>query len=97
MRPPSRHLLGELTRPYAYTDKVTLLECACGEPGCWPLLAAVTVTPATVTWSAFEQPHRRRQGPAGSWRYDRLGPFIFSRPAYEAELAKPSATYVACP
>jgi hypothetical protein len=33
-----------------------------------------------VTWSDFEQFHR------SDWRYD-LGPFVFERAAYEAQLA----------
>ncbi|HNV68779.1 MAG TPA: hypothetical protein PKO06_03715, partial [Candidatus Ozemobacteraceae bacterium] len=27
-----------------------LLECACGVPGCWPMLATITYQDATVTW-----------------------------------------------
>ena len=76
--PPSRHLFGQPTGAYGYTDKVTLLQCSCGEPGCWPLLARVTTTAETVVWSEFEQPHRR-----GRWSYEMLGPFVFDRRHYE--------------
>ena len=85
---PSRHLLGQASIPYAWTDKVILLECECGEPGCWPLTAKVTVADETVTWSDFEQPHRGPTSRAGRWRYGGLGPFVFSRAQYEAELAR---------
>ena len=63
-------------------DKTVLLGCECGEPGCWPLMAQVEVGPSEVTWTDFEQPHRR-----GRWRYDGLGPFTFDRKQYEDELA----------
>ena len=33
-----------------------LLGCDCGDLGCWPLAAQITVTDATVTWSEFQQP-----------------------------------------
>jgi len=81
LMPPSQHLLGQPTGPYSYTDKVTLLQCSCGEPGCWPLLARVTVTADTVVWNEFEQPHRR-----GYWRYEDLGSFVFDRSQYELAL-----------
>jgi hypothetical protein len=77
LMPPSQHLLGQPTGPYGDTDKVTLLQCSCGEPGCWPLLARVTAAADTVIWSEFEQPHRR------GWSYEKLGPFVFDRRQYE--------------
>ena len=76
--PPSQHLFGQPTGAYGYTAKVTLLQCSCGEPGCWPLLARVTTTADAVVWSEFEQPHRR-----GRWSYEKLGPFVFDRRQYE--------------
>ena len=79
---PSRHLLGE---PLADTiadvnGRVTLLRCACGEAGCWPLVARIEIEDETVRWSNFAQPHRP------SWKYDSLGPFTFDRREYEAAL-----------
>jgi hypothetical protein len=88
---PSRHLLGEPAGPYDYTDKVTLLQCACGEGGCWPLLATITVTTNRVIWEDFEQPHRGPRSRAGHWHYEGLGPFVFARPQYEAELRRVAA------
>ncbi len=59
---PSRRLLG---RPETHHDaqspdgKLAVLGCVCGEPGCWPLQARITVREDVVVWGEFEQPHRR--------------------------------------
>lgn len=80
---PARGLLGE---PFDHvfvappTSKFILLQCTCGITQCWFLLAQITVDDDRVTWSDFEQFHR------SDWRYD-LGPFVFERAAYEAQLA----------
>jgi hypothetical protein len=61
-------------------DKVQLLGCGCGEVGCSPLLARITVSDDTVTWDEFEQPQRP------DWDYQALGPFTFERAQYERAL-----------
>jgi hypothetical protein len=61
-------------------DKTALLGCGCGEVGCSPLMARVTVTEDTVIWDEFEQPTRPE------WDYDGLGPFTFDRSEYERAL-----------
>jgi hypothetical protein len=61
-------------------EKVQLLGCGCGEVGCSPLLARVTVSDETVTWDEFEQPTREE------WDYSELGPFTFDRAQYERAL-----------
>jgi hypothetical protein len=61
--------------------KVPLLGCDCGEWGCWPLLALVTVGGDRVTWSRFEQPYRRERD------YSGFGPFHFDRRQYGHALA----------
>jgi hypothetical protein len=61
-------------------DKTALLSCDCGDVGCSPLLARVTVTEDTVTWDEFEQPTRP------DWDYEGFGPFTFSRSQYESAL-----------
>src|SRR5215218_6689567 len=41
---PSRRLLGEPETNYAMDDpdgRIAALGCACGEPGCWPLLVRI--------------------------------------------------------
>jgi hypothetical protein len=60
-------------------EKTALLSCDCGEVGCSPLLARVTVDDETVTWDEFEQPTRP------DWDYDGFG-FTFSRSEYERAL-----------
>jgi hypothetical protein len=60
-------------------EKTALLGCNCGEVGCSPLLARVTVDEDTVTWDEFEQPTRP------DWDYDGFG-FTFSRQQYERAL-----------
>lgn len=58
-------------------SKTPVLGCVCGEWGCWPLLASITVTPHHVTWNSFEQPHRAKRD------YSGFGPFQFSRRQYD--------------
>jgi len=60
-------------------EKTALLSCNCGEVGCSPLLARVTVDDETVTWDEFEQPTRP------DWDYDGFG-FTFERAQYEQAL-----------
>lgn len=61
-------------------DKTVLYACSCGEPGCWPLMARITLGEATVTWTHFEQPHRR-----GRWDYSGFA-LTFERQQYESAL-----------
>lgn len=61
-------------------EKTQLLGCGCGEVGCSPLMARVTVTDETVIWEEFEQPTRP------DWDYDGFGPFTFDRAQYEQAL-----------
>ena len=84
--PPARQLATLRQGAADADDKRALLECACGEPGCWPLLATVTVGSAQVIWSGFEQPHRRADSAGGHWDYGGFGPFVFERAAYDAAL-----------
>ena len=60
-------------------EKTALLSCNCGEVGCSPLLARVTVDDDTVSWDEFEQPTRP------DWDYDGFG-FTFARRQYEQAL-----------
>lgn len=65
-------------------EKVMLLQCPCGDPGCWPLLASIQVGNTTVVWRGFEQPHRSVKGSSRPWCYEGFGPFEFDRGGYEA-------------
>lgn len=61
----------------AVGPKTPVLGCRCGDWGCWPLMARITVTDDLVIWDAFEQPHR----PARD--YTAFGPFQFDRHHYD--------------
>lgn len=52
-------------------DRIWLLACDCGEPGCWPLGVHVEYLDGAVKWSEFNQPHRPK------WSYADFGPFLF--------------------
>ncbi|MFB6822408.1 hypothetical protein ACFCXA_12540 [Streptomyces virginiae] len=92
MRPPSVAPVppapAALTAP-AVTNRVEFLHHPHPGPrrsarsSCWPLLATVRATESEVTWSGFHQIHRPQ------WGELPLGPYVFSRPAYEAALAAP--------
>jgi hypothetical protein len=68
-----RYLLGERE----VDGRVALYVCPCGEEGCWPLEAQISIGATSVTWHRFSQPHRRR------WSYGGFGPFVFDRAQYE--------------
>ncbi len=57
-----------------------LLRCTCGEDGCWPLTAKVTLRDRDVTWADF-----RSAKP--DWDIE-VGPFRFDRGQYESALGK---------
>lgn len=59
--------------------KAALLGCDCGDIGCWLFQVRAQLQPDVVAWSDFGQFHRPE------WRLD-LGPFVFDRRQYEAEL-----------
>lgn len=76
--PMRDHFLGRFTD--AMGPKTPVLGCECGEWGCWPLMARITVTADLVIWSSFEQPH----SPARD--YTAFGPFPFDRHQYDDAL-----------
>lgn len=73
----SRYYLGAEASQWPKLGEAWLLGCDCGEVGCWPLAARITVDGTTVTWSTFQQPHRP------DWDYSAFGPFKFDRQQYE--------------
>ena len=80
---PSRRLLGEPEDSWDdWEGRISLLGCGCGNVGCWPLQARITVGVDAVVWDDFVQPHRRR------WKHRTLGPFAFDRGEYEAALRR---------
>lgn len=87
--PPSRHFFGEASNPiHEYGERIEILVCECGEPGCWPLVCKITVNERIVVWSDFEQPHRRGRRGLATWSYDGFGPFRFARKQYEKALGE---------
>jgi hypothetical protein len=74
-----RHYRGGSTETFGPVTPV--LGGECGEWGCWPLLARISVSDDAVTWDAFAQPHRPVRD------YSNLGPFHFRRAQYEDALA----------
>jgi hypothetical protein len=62
--------------------QVTLMGCDCGEVGCWPFLASISVQDGAVRWTGFRQPFR----PA--WTYDALGTLRFDADEYFHEIAR---------
>jgi len=61
--------------------KAMVLGCTCGISECWFVQARIEVEPEVVRWSDFGQFHRP------TWAYG-LGPFVFDRRLYEAELTQ---------
>lgn len=95
---PSFFRFGDLRRYYLGQQEpwlgkaVAVLACDCGELGCWPLHAHISIDAQHVSWHDFAQPHRPERN------YEGFGPFTFDRQAYEvevqrmiAELAPPDA------
>lgn len=74
--PASHHYLAAEGARVDEHGKVPVLGCECGEWGCWPLLAGIVADESTVTWTDFEQPHRKERD------YSAFGPFVFDRQAY---------------
>ncbi|MFJ8506302.1 hypothetical protein [Streptomyces avermitilis] len=82
--PMEDHFHGRSTG--AIGPKTPVLGCECGEWGCWPLMASITVTSDYVTWDSFEQPHRKTRD------YSGFGPFHFDRHQYDDAVKALSAT-----
>jgi hypothetical protein len=76
VRWPSRHYLGKPVLTWFGDGDTVLLGCTCGEWGCWPFTAIVTVEPDVVTWSGYRNGHR-------DWDYGGLRDLVFDRTQYE--------------
>jgi hypothetical protein len=66
-------LLGKLGAEY-------ILDCECGEVGCWPLQCKIRVVGDDVVWDEFRQPHRAARD------YSHFGPFVFEGAQYRDAL-----------
>jgi len=85
---PSQFFLYGWSRPRLPSNEVMLMQCSCGEPGCWPLMTEVMITDVSVRWHPFWQPHRKQSSRAGFWDYRAMRPFVFDRAQYEAQPSK---------
>ena len=76
--PLESYFLGEFSAGSYWTEigSIYLLECQCGEVGCWPLACKVQQTDQAVIWAGFTQPHRPERD------YYDFGPFIFDAAEY---------------
>ncbi|WP_372412346.1 hypothetical protein [Streptomyces luteireticuli] len=63
--PMEDHFLGQSAS--AMGPRTPVLGCACGEWGCWPLMARITTTADLVTWDAL--PHGWYTGAPASAAY----------------------------
>jgi len=79
VRWPSRHYLGDPVRSWFGDGDTVLLGCVCGDWGCWPFTAVVTVADDMVTWSGYRTGHR-------DWDYRELRDISFDRVQYEEAL-----------
>lgn len=79
VRWPGGHYLGSPVRSWFDDGDTVLLGCVCGDWGCWPFTALVTVDEETVTWSGYRAGHR-------DWDYRELRNITFSRIQYEEAL-----------
>lgn len=85
---PDTYYLGEHELAWGKNRKKTcLLDCECGQPGCWPLLCEIQVGPTSIAWRDFEQPHRGPDSKASSWDYSHFSGFVFDKQQYFAALA----------
>jgi hypothetical protein len=85
---PSRHFFGEPDPIYSDgKGRTYVLECECGEPGCWPMAVRIEVREKEVLWADFQQPHRQTSSKKGGWRYGALNSFTFDRQIYERALS----------
>jgi hypothetical protein len=80
--PLDRYFLGDVESDsyFGRLGHIYLLECTCGEAGCWPLAARVKADADTVVWNSFQQPHRPE------WDYSQFGPFAFEGNEYRQGL-----------
>ncbi len=84
---PAKLVLSDIGIAQMEAEKVSLYDCECGCPGCWPLLVKISASDDIITWSEFEQPHRGPNSRSSWWQYDDFGPFTFDRKQYEQALS----------
>ena len=88
---PPGVLYNNITNPsesyYSTENKSDILDCVCGNAGCWPMTVQIINKERTVIWANFEQFHRAKE--SGSfWDYGSFGFFEFDKNEYLKELEK---------
>jgi hypothetical protein len=79
VRWPRRHYLGDSALSWFGDGDTVLLGCRCGDWGCRPFTAIVTVAEHTMSWSGYRTGHR-------DWDYRQLREVTFDRIQYEEAL-----------
>jgi hypothetical protein len=86
---PLKYFLGQDIDDNYYEDKTRVLECDCGNYGCWPLICRIKEENDTVTWSDFENVHRSERVPEnGIWVYNTDFKFEFNKYEYIESIKK---------
>lgn len=67
---------GPLNEYFCREGIISVLGCACGEVGCWPLRCRIKADGGTITWDDFSQPYRPDRD------YSNFGPFRFDSAQY---------------
>jgi hypothetical protein len=77
---PSQRMLGGSDYCWQGENIVGLLQCSCGEEGCWSFTAKIQINDHVVIWSDFGNNHRE------DWDYSALGFFSFDKNQYLNEI-----------
>jgi hypothetical protein len=86
---PSRHFLDKPDPYYCDHGRRAIYRCGCGDVGCKPMLADITLDNDYVIWSNFENPWHSIEWTKEPWDYSSLK-FTFERKQYESELSSVS-------
>lgn len=71
----------------SHEDKLTIVDCPCNVPGCWPLMVTVQEVEGDIIWTDFEQLHRGEDSHE-YWDYRHFGSFVFDKNKYIHEMQK---------
>ena len=80
--PLDQYFLAATGKDYFEVGGHYVLGCTCGEVGCWPLNAKISVSHDSVVWDRFRQPHRPDRN------YSGFGPFTFKFEQYSQAIAE---------
>lgn len=66
-------------------NKSDILDCECGNSGCWPFALEVILNDNSVIWTNFEQVQRNKES-LNYWDYSNFGSFEFEKTEYLKKL-----------